>query len=158
MVVARGQGRLCIVMECGTSESKLGSVHSMLESATLSPYCQCPKDREAVSVKVEGPPYSCLLSTCLSSGSRIPIEILKSSISFSRGRDRVLSSCASTVECTTETLPGLFQCSTRTHIGWAARRWVWSVSYHSMLVWCGMVWKIPPKVAMPAYTVVAIDK
>ena len=84
MVVARGQGRLCIVMGCGTLESKLGFVHSMLESATLSPYCQCPKDREAVSVKVEGPPYSCLLSTCLSSGSRIPIEILKSSISFSR--------------------------------------------------------------------------
>ena len=93
MVVARGQGRLCIVMGCGTLESKLGFVHSMLESATLSPYCQCPKDREAVSVKVEGPPYSCLLSTCLSSGSRIPIEILKSSISFSSGRDRVPSCC-----------------------------------------------------------------
>ena len=27
-VVARGEGPLCIVMGCGTSESKLGSVHN----------------------------------------------------------------------------------------------------------------------------------
>lgn len=39
---------------------------------------------EKLFVKLKGPPYSCLLTTCLSSGSRIPIKILKPSISFSR--------------------------------------------------------------------------
>ena len=123
---------------------------------------------EKLFVKLKGPPYSCLLTTCLSSGSRIPIKILKPSISFSRrveGEGQSvnllsISSCASTIGCTTETLPVLFQCSTRTHIGWAGRRYGWDCALMnhteaiSMLVW---IWKIPPKVAMPAYTVVAID-
>ena len=88
---------------------------------------------EKLFVKLKGPPYSCLLTTCLSSGSRIPIKILKPSISFSRrveGEGQSvnllsISSCASTIGCTTETLPVLFQCSTRTHIGWAGRRYGW---------------------------------